>query len=108
MGTEIIHEENRMTVFIKGEIDHHAATEIRTETDGELERTAPELLVFDMSAVTFMDSSGVGLVLGRVRVMDQWGGKVLIASPSVRAEKILRLSGLGSLIIKKPSGKGKR
>jgi len=101
MSVEFIHEKDCLTAVIKGEIDHHSAAEIRIMTDGELERTMPGMLIFDMSGVTFMDSSGVGLILGRLREMQPWNGRVKIAEPSERAEKILRLSGLGSLIIKK-------
>lgn len=105
MSVEIMHEKMNMTAAVTGEIDHHAAADIRVTIDGELERTTPEVLTFDMSGVTFMDSSGVGLVLGRARAMKQWGGKVRIKDPSGRAEKILRMSGLGSLIMQNPTGK---
>jgi len=106
MAVEFIHEKNRLTAVVKGEIDHHSAAEIRIMTDGELERSMPAALIFDMSGVTFMDSSGVGLILGRAREMQSWGGRVMIAEPSPRAEKILKLSGLGSLVMKK-AGKQK-
>ena len=105
MSVEILHEKGGLTAVISGEIDHHAAADIRMTIDGELERTLPEVLTFDMSGVTFMDSSGVGLILGRARSLKQWGGKVRIKEPSERAEKILKMSGLGSIIIQKTTGK---
>lgn len=108
MSVEILHEKRNMTAAVTGEIDHHAAADMRITIDGELERTTPEMLTFDMSGVTFMDSSGVGLVLGRARAMKQWGGKVRIKDPSARAEKILKMSGLGSLITPKPDGKERK
>lgn len=97
-----------LTAKIAGDVDHHAAAEMRVMIDGELERAMPDLLIFDMSGVTFMDSSGVGLVLGRVRTMKQWDGKVKISDPSARAEKILKMSGLEPMITWKPFGKEKR
>ncbi len=100
MPVNIIHEKGKMTAEISGELDHHEAAEIRTAVDGELAQSFPELLNFDMSGVTFMDSSGVGLVLGRLRTVKQWDGKVRITDPSPRAEKILKLSGLSALIVK--------
>ena len=108
MSVEITHDIHGMTAAVSGEIDHHAAADIRMAIDGELEHTMPQTLTFDMSGVTFMDSSGVGLVLGRARALKQWGGKVRISEPSARAEKILRLSGLGALIVGKPSGKERK
>ncbi len=101
MSVEFEYGKSCLTAILKGEIDHHSAAEIRIMTDGELGRTMPGTLIFDMRGVTFMDSSGVGLVLGRLREMQPWGGKVKISEPSERAEKILRLSGLGNLIMKK-------
>ncbi|MCR4779707.1 MAG: anti-sigma factor antagonist [Ruminiclostridium sp.] len=101
MSVEFIYEKNTLTAVVSGEIDHHSAAETRIMTDGELSRTMPRTLIFDMKGVTFMDSSGVGLILGRAREMQPWGGKVMISEPSARAEKILKLSGLGSMIIKK-------
>ena len=105
MGAEIKYDNDGMTAVISGELDHHAAADIRMVIDGELGRSMPGMLTFDMSGVTFMDSSGVGLVLGRARTVRQWGGKVRISDPSERAAKILKLSGLGALIVSKKSGK---
>lgn len=105
MGAEIKYGAEGMTAVISGELDHHAAADMRMVIDGELGRSMPQMLTFDMSGVTFMDSSGIGLVLGRARTVRQWGGKVRITDPSERAEKILRLSGLGSLIVRKKPGK---
>ncbi len=100
MPIEFTYDKNGLTAAISGEIDHHSAAEMRIMTDGEIERSMPRTLTFDMSGVTFMDSSGVGLILGRAREMKQWGGKVRIAKPSERVGKMLKLSGLSPLIIK--------
>ncbi|MBP3858111.1 MAG: STAS domain-containing protein [Ruminiclostridium sp.] len=105
MSVEIIHDNKCLTAVITGELDHHSAADIRIAVEGELERSMPDMLVFDMDGVTFMDSSGVGLILGRARTVKQWGGKVRISRPSPRAEKILKLSGLSGLIAGKPTGK---
>ena len=105
MSVDFVYGKDTLTAVLKGDIDHHTAAEMRMMTDGELGRAMPKTLVFDMRGVTFMDSSGVGLVLGRARAMGQWGGKVRIKDPSARAEKILKMSGLGSLIAPKSSGK---
>lgn len=101
MPVEFVYGKDTLTAVLKGEIDHHSAAEMRVMTDGELGRAMPGTLVFDMRGVTFMDSSGIGLILGRAREMQPWGGRVRIAEPSPRAEKILKLSGLGYMIIRK-------
>ena len=90
--------KTELTAALSGEIDHHSAAEMRILTDGELARTMPAVLNFDMSSVTFMDSSGIGLILGRSRTMQAWNGRVRISAPSERVARILKLSGLGALI----------
>ena len=83
---------------LSGEIDHHSAKALREEIDDVITRVQPELLELDFSAVSFMDSSGIGLILGRARLLSGWGGKLLIASPSEHVRKILKLSGLERMI----------
>ena len=90
-------EEQTMTVFLDGEIDHHAARELREEIDGALERARPAALVLDFRGVTFMDSSGIGLVMGRYRLMRQMDGTVTVANTSMHIRKVMRLAGLAKL-----------
>ena len=60
-----------LAAYLSGEIDHHAAQSIRREIDAQVDDRLPELLTLDFSGVTFMDSSGVGLILGRGRSPDR-------------------------------------
>ena len=62
-------KNNVLTAFIEGELDHDSAARIRTKLDGICESIKPKLLNLDFSGVSFMDSSGIGLVLGRYRQM---------------------------------------
>ncbi len=84
---------------IIGDIDHHSTRQIREDIDGMLERAAPKLLVMDFRDVSFMDSSGIGLVMGRYKVMDSMGGAVKITNPSPQIRKVMRLAGLDRLAI---------
>lgn len=77
---------------LAGEIDHDAAQLLRTAVDAETDRRLPDLLVLDFSGVTFMDSSGVGLILGRQRRMQAAGGRLLIRKPPESIQKMLRLA----------------
>ena len=71
---------------LSGEIDHHAAQSIRREIDAQVDDRLPELLTLDFSGVTFMDSSGVGLILGRGRHISALGGRLTVQNPlSVKA-----------------------
>ena len=83
-----------MTAFLDGELDHHTAAPIRKQIDEEAERLKPRLLTLDFHGVTFMDSSGVGLVMGRYRNVSAWGGRVEAVNLPPRCYQIMKLSGL--------------
>lgn len=86
-----------MTVFLSGEIDHHSAAEIRKAIDEETDKLLPQLLVLDFGAVTFMDSSGVGLVMGRYRNVSAHGGRLEAVNLSAWCYRIMKLSGLDKI-----------
>ena len=86
--------DKTLTVFLSGEIDHHTAAAIRQTTDKELIKSSPEKLILDFSAVTFMDSSGVGLVLGRYKTASSLGCRTTVTGLRERDKKILQMSGL--------------
>lgn len=94
----LYNDGNRMTAALSGDIDHHSAREMRLELEEAIAHSQPELLIIDMEEVGFMDSSGIGLILGRLRSVRAYGGEVLIknAAPSIAA--VIRLSGLSGLI----------
>jgi len=97
---EITNAGERVTAGIVGDIDHHSAAGIRSEIDAVLENSTPRLLILDFEQVKFMDSSGIGLILGRMRVLDGFGGKLFIKNATGTPEKIVKLAGLQSLILK--------
>lgn len=97
---EIANTGERVTVGIQGDIDHHTASKIRAEIDAVLESSTPRILILDFVGVKFMDSSGIGLILGRMRVLDGFGGKLFIKNVTGHAEKIVKLAGLSGLILK--------
>ena len=70
-------------IFTEGEIDHHNAEELRDKIDGAYERSACKHMVFDFTKVTFMDSSGIGLLIGRYKNAEKRGGAVSIAGSAV-------------------------
>jgi stage II sporulation protein AA (anti-sigma F factor antagonist) len=90
-------EKSILTAFLSGEIDHHSARGFREEIDFAIDKKDPQLLILDFSAVTFTDSSGIGLVMGRYRLMKLKGGKILAINMSPRIKKIFSLSGLSKL-----------
>lgn len=87
-----------LSAYLEGELDHHSSMRIRAEVDTLIEEKKPIRLVLDFSGVTFMDSSGIGLVIGRFKVMKDYGG-VEIVGASKHIAKIMNLSGLSKLAI---------
>lgn len=99
--------EGNLYVLLRGEIDHHSAVSVRSSIDEKLYELRPKKVVMDLSKIDFMDSSGLGLIMGRYALMQKLGGEFLIADPSDRVLKILELSGLGRIIkIEKTENKG--
>lgn len=86
-----------LTVFLSGEIDHNSAVSIRSQIDGQAENLHPKTLLLDFSKVSFMDSSGIGLIMGRYRTMELLGGNLKVVNVPPRLERIVHLSGVGAL-----------
>lgn len=90
-------KEKTLFAYLSGEIDHHTAKTIRFEIDAAINANQPFKTVLDFSAVTFMDSSGIGLVMGRYKVMQGIGGTVCIQNPPSHIRKVMQLAGLDKL-----------
>lgn len=86
--------ERTLTVELCAEIDHHTARRIREKIDAELFLKKPEVLILDFSGVGFMDSSGLGLILGRCSVAEGIGAKVRVSGATAQLMRLIRLSGL--------------
>ncbi len=98
MDTAFYLQGNTLIVCLSGEIDHHVADRIRKDIDDEISLYGTKDLILDFSAVTFMDSSGVGVVLGRYRKLKECGGTVTIRNAGRLVKQILDLSGIFSLM----------
>ncbi|MBO4452349.1 MAG: anti-sigma factor antagonist [Clostridia bacterium] len=85
-------------VYMQGEIDHHNAAEARRTLDGIIEADQPARFGLDLSGVTFCDSSGLGLVMGRMKKCSSVGSVLVILDPSPAAEKILQIAGMDRII----------
>lgn len=98
---DVTYENGVVTARLRGEIDHHLAPALRGEIDAKCESSRPSRLVLDFGGVGFMDSSGVGLVMGRYRMISLLGGKLEVVNVPQNLQKIFVLSGLGSLGVMK-------
>ncbi len=89
-----LENERTLTAYIKCDIDHHTAKRMREKIDAELFLKKPELLVIDFSDVGFMDSSGLGLILGRVERASALRSSVRVVGLSPTLMKLVRLAGI--------------
>lgn len=91
-------QRHTLTVRLRSELDHRAAEEIRAELDELLKNRSIRRLVLDLSRLKFMDSSGIGLIIGRYKLMARRGGSVSIVNADARMDRIFRMAGLYQLV----------
>ena len=86
------------TFKLEGEIDHHYAEQMRKEMDRLIATERPTKFILDFAKVTFMDSSGIGLIIGRYKKVSRYGGKVYAVNLNRRVGKIFRVACLDKII----------
>ena len=89
--------DRNLLLELSGEIDHHSARNAMREMELAVDAALPKKLVLDMTGVTFMDSSGIGLIMGRYKLMQSIGGSLRVINAPAAIQKIMRLSGLDLL-----------
>lgn len=88
----------QLTVRLTGELDHYCAQRVRRDLDTLLGDPGVRMLVLDFSALQFMDSSGIGVILGRYRTMRDRGGSVAVIHMNRHIERIFHMSGMDRII----------
>lgn len=92
--------QEEMIVLLNGEIDHHRAASIKRDLDHIIEVSRPRRLVLDFSGVSMMDSSGIGLMLGRYKKLRDQNGKLIVRRVNSRIDTVFQVSGLYQVIEK--------
>ncbi|MHC6180687.1 anti-sigma F factor antagonist [Clostridium sp. JNZ X4-2] len=98
MNLEFKVRVDKLIVGIKGELDHHSAEEVRNKIDDRLDRDGLDKLIMDFSGVSFMDSSGIGVVIGRYKKLNLKNGAMCIAGATDLVKRVFELSGLFKII----------
>lgn len=88
-----------MTAKLSGELDHHHTQKLREEIDRSVLKERPGRLVLDFGGVEFMDSSGIGLVLGRYRLMQELEGRLTLRTMPPHIRRVMRVAGIANLEI---------
>jgi stage II sporulation protein AA (anti-sigma F factor antagonist) len=91
-------EDDKLIVFMIGELDHHSAEEVRNKIDDRIDREKINKLIMNFSGVTFMDSSGIGVVIGRYKKIALKKGSLCVAEINESVKKVFELSGMFKII----------
>lgn len=97
MSVQCTAQDRILTARLSGEVDHHGAKEIMAVLDEELDAVLPARLVVDLSGVTFMDSSGIAVLLRAYRRLGELGGAMSVTQAPAQAARVLRAAGLERL-----------
>ncbi|TDT50802.1 anti-sigma F factor antagonist [Fonticella tunisiensis] len=98
MNLKFSQKKGALVVTMLGELDHHSAERVRIKIDNKIDELGVKNLILDFSGVNFMDSSGIGVVIGRFRKVSEWGGKVAIVNLASPVKKVFELGGLFKII----------
>lgn len=94
-----VHIKNKtLIVALRGELDHHSAKEVTDMVEEVIKNRGVRNLIFDFSSLSFMDSSGIGVVVGRYKLISAMGGSVAIVSSTKIVDRLLNMSGISKLI----------
>lgn len=91
-------KESGLEIKLLGEIDHHNAVRVRADIDELIFESRPQKLVLDLSDISFMDSSGLGLIMGRYSLIRDLGGTLSLRDPTAAVMKIISLAGMERMI----------
>ncbi len=91
-------EDKLLEIKITEEIDHHTTEKMRRRMDYEIQRHMPRKVIFDFNRVTFMDSAGIGMVIGRYKLISMLGGNLEIRNVKRNIKRVLEMSGIHKII----------
>ena len=94
---------NTMTARLSGELDHPHTQKLREEIDRSVQKEHPNRLILNFAGVEFMDSSGIGLVLGRYRLMQEREGSLVLCAMPPHIRRVMRVAGIANLEIEEES-----
>ena len=96
-------KEDKLIISLIGELDHHSAEEVRVKIDDRIDRDNIRKVILNFNGVTFMDSSGIGVVIGRYKKMQNRNGKLCIVEINQAVNKVFEISGMYKIIDNYPN-----
>lgn len=103
MEVRLIGDKRALLVKVSGELDHHIAEQLKTAVDDRMRSTNAVNVIFDFSELSFMDSSGLGVIMGRYKKVRTLGGKIVVYGINAVVLRIMEMSGMDKIIKLAPS-----
>ena len=100
MGLQLDIKGRVLIATPKGELDHHQAERLRPQIDSAYDKSPCRHLVLDMGGVSFMDSSGIGMIIGRYKNTEKRGGQLALSNMSAPVAKLFDVSGLAKIVLR--------
>lgn len=98
MNVKYNQKDKLLSLELTEEIDHHSAENIRRKVENEITRHMPRKIIFDFNKVNFMDSAGIGMIVGRYKTMKMIGGDIELKNVKPSVHKIFEMSGITRII----------
>jgi len=98
VSIDFIKDKRAVVVKINDEIDHHTCEKIKNKIDLAIEFRKAKYLIFDFDGVNFMDSSGIGLIMGRYKLINKNGGQAIMVNLKPTVRKIFQMSGIFKIL----------
>ncbi|MDD4716074.1 MAG: anti-sigma factor antagonist [Oscillospiraceae bacterium] len=98
MEISYTNQNRELTIYLKGELDHHAAKQAMAAIDDQIEACLPSKAILDLKFVTFMDSSGIAVLLRAYRRMSELEGSLMVRNVPEQTRRVLNVAGLNRLI----------
>ena len=98
MNLDYKKKDKLLFIEMTEEIDHHIAEKVRRKVDNEITRYMPRKTILDFTRVSFMDSAGIGMIIGRYKMMKLIGGSLELSNVNENIKKILEMSGISKII----------
>lgn len=100
MGINIETNGRVLVANLSGELDHHTAERIRTQVDAAFDKSSCKHILLNMAQINFMDSSGIGMIMGRYKNATKRGGSLVIAEMNEHISRLFDISGLAKIVLK--------
>jgi len=100
MGIQTEVQGRALVATVSGELDHLQAERLRTQIDSAYDKSTCRHIVLDMANVNFMDSSGIGMIIGRYKNAEKRGGQLALANMSDSISRLYEISGLAKIILR--------